>query len=155
MIQSIFVILAAIGVACAYVLYTGGRQGVQVSNPWWFMLSAASVLLSLHAIGVLLPDAEWFKWAAITLALVGSVFAGLQELRFWNQDLLPRPANREFIMEIVLIVTGFIAARQMDSLLPDVHRVTILSATLIPLLMIRWASTRLVSLEGRPRRRDR
>lgn len=149
MIESVFIVLSLIGLGCAFLLYKGGRQGSQTSNPWWFLLSAANILLSLYILGLLLPDVTWFPWAAIGLALGGSVLAGLKELQFWNQDLLPRPGNREFIMEIVLIVTGFVAAQVMDPLLPEAHRITIISATLIPLLMVRWAATRLVPSEGR------
>ncbi|MDA1095955.1 MAG: hypothetical protein O3B84_01680 [Chloroflexi bacterium] len=143
--------LALIGLGSAFILARGGRTGPQTANPWWFALSAANIILTLHVFGVLLPDTAAVGWVGVSIALVGFGLAGLRELNLWSNQILPRPGNREFLMEVVLIFTGVVTANVMAPLLPEVEQFTIIATVLIPLIMIRWASTRLkVPHEAQP-----
>ena len=144
MLESFFVILAVISVGCAYALYTGGRAGPATSNPWWIVISFATVLLSLHVIGILLPTFGAGAWALVALLLAASLPAALREVKIWNAGLLQRPGNRELLMEVILIVTSIYAASVVDPQLPEVGRGLIIAATITPLLMVRWAITRIV-----------
>ena len=144
MLESFFVVLALISVLCAYVLYTGGRFGAATSNPWWAAIGFISVLLNLHVIGVLLPQFTIIAWALIAVAIGSSLPAALREVSFWNAGLLKRPGNRELLMEVILIVISIYAATTVDPQLPDVGRGSIIAAIITPLLMVRWAMTRVV-----------
>ena len=135
--------LALIGLGSALILARGGRTGPQTANAWWFALSASNIILTLHVMGVLLPETAAVGWVGVGIALAGFTIAGLRELNFWSNQLLPRPGNREFLMEVVLIFTGVVTANVMAPLLPEVEQFTIIATVLIPLIMIRWASTRL------------
>ncbi len=126
------------------VLARGGRTGPATANPYWLLLSGANILLTLHLWGLLLPESDSLvPWTGTALALAGSVAAGLKELSLWTQEILPRPGNREFIMEVVLIVTGLVAANIVARQLTDAPQFAVVVAILIPLIMVRWASTRL------------
>ena len=157
MIEGLFAFLVLIGLLSAWVLARGGRTGPDTANPYWFILSGANILLVLHVLGLLLPGAGFVPWTAIVLAFVGFAATTLRELALWTQGLLPRPGNREFIMEVILIVTGVVAANILAPQLPEAPPFAVIAAVLVPLLMFRWASTRLVipagTLESEPGRR--
>ena len=144
MLESFFVVLALISVLCAWVLYTGGRYGPATSNPWWAVIGLMAVLLNLHVIGLLLPSFTIVPWALIAVAVGTSLLAALREISFWNAGLLKRPGNRELLMEVILIVVSIYAATTVDPQLPDVGRGPIIAAIITPLLMVRWAITRLM-----------
>ena len=144
MLESFFIILALISVLCAWVLYTGGRYGSVTSNPWWAAIGFISVLLNLHVVGVLLPEITIIAWALIAIAIGSSLPAALREVSFWNAGLLKRPGNRELLMEVILIVLSIYAATTVDPQLPDVGRGPIIAAIITPLLMVRWAMTRMI-----------
>ena len=144
MLESFFVILAVVSVACAYALYTGGRAGPATSNPFWIVISFAAVVLNLHVIGVLLPAFTIGAWAMVALLLGASLPAALREVKIWNAGLLQRPGNRELLMEVILIVTSIYAATVVDPQLPEVGRGLIIASIITPLLMVRWAITRIV-----------
>ena len=151
--------LVVIGLLSALLLARGGRTGPETANPYWFILSGANILLALHVLGLLLPGVGFVPWTAIGLALAGFAAAGLRELSLWTHELLPRPGNREFIMEVVLIVTGVVTANMMAPLLPGAPQFAVVAAVLVPLIMVRWASTRLMvpvgTVEQRPEPRRR
>ncbi len=147
MLESLFVILALISVLCAWVLYTGGRYGAVASNPWWVVIASAAVLLCLHVMGVLLPGFGLIAWALIIIAIVASLTAAVREVSLWNSGLLRRPGNRELLMEVILIVVSIYAAAQVQPQLPDIGRGPLIAAIIIPLLMIRWAITRIIILK--------
>ena len=144
MLESFFIILALISVLCAWVLYTGGRYGSATSNPWWAAIGFISVLLNLHVVGLLLPEITIIAWALIAIAIGSSLPAALREVSFWNAGLLKRPGNRELLMEVILIVLSIYAATTVDPQLPDVGRGPIIAAIITPLLMVRWAMTRMI-----------
>jgi hypothetical protein len=151
-ISGLLVALVVIGLLSAALLARGGKAGPETANPYWFLLSGANILLVLHVLGVLLPGSALVPWTAIALAFAGFAAAGLRELSLWTHDLLPRPGNREFIMEVILIVTGVLTANIMSPQLPDAPQFTVIAVVLVPLIMVRWASTRLVVPAGRPSR---
>ena len=142
MLESFFVVLALISVFCAWILYTGGRYGMAVSNPWWSVIGLMAVLINMHVIGLLLPSVTIIVWVLIAIAIGASLFAAFREISFWNAGLLKRPGNRELFMEIILIVVSIYAAINVDPQLPDVDRGPIIAAIITPLLMVRWAITR-------------
>ena len=144
MLESFFIVLALISVLCAWVMYTGGRYGPATSNPWWSVIGLMAVLLNLHVIGLLLPGMGIVAWVLIGVAIATSLLAALREIKFWNAGLLKRPGNRELFMEIILIVVSIYAAINVDEQLPDVDRGPIIAAIITPLLMVRWAITRLM-----------
>ncbi len=144
MLESLFVILALISVLCAWFLYTGGRYGAVASNPWWALIGLVAVLLNLHVVGVLLPAFTIIAWALIVIAIGASLPAALREVSFWNAGLLKRPGNRELLTEVILIVVSIYAATIVDPQLPDMGRGPIIAAIITPLLMVRWAATRIV-----------
>ena len=145
MLESFFIVLALISVLCAWVLYTGGRYGMAASNPWWAVIGLMAVLLNLHVIGLLLPSFAILPWILIAVAIATSLLAALREISFWNAGLLKRPGNRELFMEIILIVVSIYAAINVDEQLPDVDRGPIIAAIITPLLMVRWAITRMTA----------
>ncbi|MYD36252.1 MAG: hypothetical protein F4X20_04405 [Dehalococcoidia bacterium] len=145
MLESFFIVLALISVLCAWVLYTGGRYGMAASNPWWAVIGLMAVLLNLHVIGLLLPSFAILPWILIAVAIATSLLAALREISFWNAGLLKRPGNRELFMEIILIVVSIYAAINVDEQLPDVDRGPIIAAIITPLLMVRWAITRITA----------
>lgn len=145
MLESFFIVLALISVLCAWVLYTGGRYGTAASNPWWAVIGLMAVLLNLHVIGILLPQFSFIPWIVIAVAIGTSLLAALREISFWNAGLLKRPGNRELFMEIILIVVSIYAAINVDEQLPDVDRGPIIAAIITPLLMVRWAITRIMA----------
>lgn len=144
MLESFFVVLALISVLCAWVLYTGGRYGMATSNPWWAVIGLMAVLINMHVIGLLLPSVTIIVWVLIAIAIGASLFAAFREISFWNAGLLKRPGNRELFMEIILIVVSIYAAINVDPQLPDVDRGPIIAAIITPLLMVRWAITRIM-----------
>lgn len=144
MLESFFVVLALISVLCAWVLYTGGRYGMAASNPWWAVIGLMAVLINMHVIGLLLPSFSIIVWVLIAIAIGASLFAAFREISFWNAGLLKRPGNRELFMEIILIVVSIYAAINVDPQLPDVDRGPIIAAIITPLLMVRWAITRIM-----------
>ena len=144
MLESFFVLLALISLLCAWVLYTGGRYGMATSNPWWAVIGLMAVLLNLHVIGLLLPSFTIIAWILIAIAIAASLLAAFREISFWNAGLLKRPGNRELMMEIILIVVSIYAAINVDEQLPDVDRGPIIAAIITPLLMVRWAVTRIM-----------
>ena len=144
MLESFFVVLALISVLCAWVLYTGGRYGMAASNPWWAVIGLMAVLINMHVIGLLLPSFTIIVWVLIAIAIAASLLAAFREISFWNAGLLKRPGNRELMMEIILIVVSIYAAINVDSQLPDVDRGPIIAAIITPLLMVRWAITRIM-----------
>lgn len=144
MLESFFIVLALISVLCAWVLYTGGRFGAATSNPWWVVIGLMAILLNLHVIGLLLPTFTIIAWALIAAAIGTSLPAALREISFWNAGLLKRPGNRELLMEVILIVVSIYAATTVDPQLPDVGRGPIIAAIITPLLMVRWAITRIM-----------
>ena len=148
MISGLRVILAVIGLMSAVLLARGGKAGPETANPYWFLLSGANILLVLHVLGLLLPETAFVPWTAVVLAFAGFAAAGLRELSLWTHDLLPRPGNREFIMEVILIVTGVVTANIMSPQLPDAPQFAVIAVVLVPLIMVRWASTRLVVSTG-------
>ena len=145
MLESFFIVLALISVLCAWVLYTGGRYGMATSNPGWAIIGLMAVLLNLHVIGLLLPSFTILPWILIAVAIATSLLAALREISFWNAGLLKRPGNRELFMEIILIVVSIYAAITVDKQLPDVDRGPIIAAIITPLLMVRWAITRITT----------
>jgi len=145
MLESFFIVLALISVLCAWVLYTGGRYGMVTSNPWWAVIGLMAILLNLHVIGLLLPSFTILPWILIAVAIGASLLAALREISFWNAGLLKRPGNRELFMEIILIVVSIYAAINVDEQLPDVDRGPIIAAIITPLLMVRWAITRMTA----------
>ncbi len=144
MISGLLVVLVVIGLMSAALLARGGKAGPETANPYWFLLSGANILLVLHVLGLLFPESTIVPWTAIVLAFAGFATAGLRELSLWTHDLLPRPGNREFIMEVILIVTGVMTANIMSPQLPDAPQFAVIAVVLVPLIMVRWASTRLV-----------
>ena len=145
MIEGLLATLVAIGLVSALVLARGGRAGPATANPYWLLLSGANLLLTLHLVGLLLSDNDFLvPWTATVLAFAGFAAAGLKELSLWTHDVLPRPGNREFIMEVILIVTGVVTANIIAAQLPDAPQFAVVVAILIPLIMVRWAATRLV-----------
>lgn len=144
MLESFFVVLALISVLCAWVLYTGGRYGMVASNPWWAVIGLMAVLLNMHVIGLLLPQFSIIAWILIAIAIATSLLAAFREISFWNAGLLSRPGNRELFMEVILIVVSIFAAIRVDEQLPDVDRGPIIAAIITPLLMVRWAITRIM-----------
>ena len=145
MIEGLLAVLVAIGLASSFLLARGGRTGPATANPYWLLLSGANILLTLHLAGLLLPKNDFLvPWTATLLAFAGFAAAGLKELSLWTHELLPRPGNREFIMEVVLIVTGVVTANLIARQLPDAPQFAVVVAILIPLIMVRWAATRLV-----------
>ncbi len=145
MLESFFVIMALISLLCSWILYTGGRYGSATSNPWWAAIGLMAVLLNLHVIGLLLPGFPALAWAMIAIAIGASLLAALREISFWNAGLLKRPGNRELLMEVILIVVSIYAATTVDPELPDVGRGPIIAAIITPLLMVRWAMTRMLT----------
>lgn len=115
------------------------------SNPWWAVIGLMAVLLNLHVIGLLLPSFTILPWILIAVAIATSLLAALREISFWNAGLLKRPGNRELFMEIILIVVSIYAAINVDEQLPDVDRGPIIAAIITPLLMVRWAITRMTA----------
>ena len=143
MLYSVFVVLSIISIYCAYIMYTGGRVGEHTSNKWWILVALPSVLVSLNVVGLLLKGSDTFVFIMIGVAILGSLGAAITEIRYWNAEFLPRPGNRDYIGEIVLIATAFVAARVVNEIIIDSSRFAVLTAILIPLLMIRWTVTRL------------
>ena len=99
MISGLLVVLVVIGLMSSALLARGGKAGPETANPYWFLLSGANILLALHVLGLLLPETAFVPWTAVVFAFAGFAAAGLRELSLWTHDLLPRPGNREFIME--------------------------------------------------------
>ena len=162
MTGGLLAVLVVIGLLCALLLARGGRAGPETANPYWFILSGANIMLALHIFGWLLPGASFVAWSAILLSFAGFVATTLREVSLWAHDLLPRPGNREFIMEVILIVTAIVTANIMAPLLPDAPQFAVIATVLVPLIMVRWASTRLknpvessVAKPEPPRRRRR
>jgi hypothetical protein len=143
MLESIFIVLGLLSIVSSYILFTGGVVGSHTSNPYWVLVALPGVILSLDIAfwGGSIPYAMY--WPIIGVAVLGSLGAAIREIKYWNLGYLPRPNNRDYIAEIILIVTGFISARTVDELLPEIHRIEIISSILIPLLALRWAITRL------------
>lgn len=143
MTEALVIVLVVLSLGCGVVLAAGGTKGLGTSNPWWLLPAAASVVLTLHVLGYLLEDSEWITWVAVTLALAGSVAVGIREWSLWNDGTLPRPGTRESVMETVLVIVGVIGAQALQPFLPEASRVALIALTLIPLLMVRWALTRI------------
>ena len=143
MLYSVFVVLSIISVYCAYVMYTGGRVGPHTSNRWWVLVALPSIMVSMNVVGFLFQGSDVFIFSMIAVAILGSLGAGITEIRYWNAGFLPRPGNRDYIGEIVLIATAFVAARVVNEIIVDSSRFAVITAILIPLIMIRWTVTRL------------
>ncbi len=142
MLYSVFVVLSFISIYCAYVMYSGGRVGEHTSNKWWILVALPSVLISLNIVGLVFQGSDVFVFTMIGVAILGSLGAAITEIKYWNAGFLPRPGNRDYIGEIVLIATAFVAARVVNEIIVDSSRFAVLAAILIPLLMIRWTVTR-------------
>ena len=143
MIEALLLVLAAVSVACALVLAMGGTRGIEASNPWWVFPAIASILLTLHAFGYLFADATWVVWAAVVLAVGGMIAFAVRELSFWSSGVMSRPTNRESLLQTALGLVAILGAQALYVSFPGLNRVALIAMTLIPLLGIRWALTRL------------
>ena len=142
MITLLLIVLAVIGLGCALFLARGGMRGPATANVWWSIQALVTVALALHLLGYLLPDLTWAHWPTIGIALTGWVFAGLRERTLWVADLLPRPGPRESLLEFVFGVIALFGAITLKPFFPNVHQLSLVMIVLLPLMLLRWAMTR-------------
>lgn len=148
--MSVLVFLALLGVFSAVVLALGARQGRAGSNPWWLIMSGASVVLTLHVFGLFLSDAGWVPWAAAVVALVAGVPAGLRERSLWRSGTTAEPKLRDTVLEMVVITIAVILAVVLETQVPGPDqltvRLTVLVLALVPLLALRYVVSRYAPL---------
>ncbi|MBI4328809.1 MAG: hypothetical protein HY685_02965 [Chloroflexi bacterium] len=144
--MSVLVFLALLGLFSAVVLALGARQGRAGSNPWWLIMSGATVILTLHVFGLFSSDAGWVPWAAALVALVAAVPAGLRERSLWRSGMTAEPRLRDTVLEIVAITIGVILAIILEPQVPGPDqltiRLTVLVLALVPLLTLRYVVSR-------------